>query len=245
MKRHFTLVELLIVTGCLGVLASMTLPATGRAREIAQQTQCASNLRQCVQAQISYSQAYDGWCALNLDGYYSWWKAPGMPQELGLDMATDIDQYVNRKKTICPAVTVNPEAWSTNQCYGVPRFWGAGSADFNELAGVEVEVIDNEWLMLRQNLLPDASKYIILADAAYGTQFSPGNTFQKAGEPCSLFCRRDTNFSGIVKWHLDNANVAYADGHVGDTSDRARMWTDSKIGGLLSADGKIVENLYQ
>lgn len=245
MKKRFTLVELLIVTGCIGVLASMTLPATKRAREIALQTQCASNLRQCVQAQLSYSQAYDGWCALNLDGYYSWWKAPGMPQELGLNTAWDINQPDNRPMTLCPAVSINPNAWVTNQCYGVPRYWGAGSSDFNEPAGTAVELSVDNWLMLRQNLLPDASKYIILADSAYGPQFSPGNATQKAGEPCSLFCRRDTNFSGIVKWHLDNANVAYADGHVGDASDRARMWTDSKIGGLLSADGKTVENLYQ
>jgi prepilin-type processing-associated H-X9-DG protein/prepilin-type N-terminal cleavage/methylation domain-containing protein len=57
----FTLVELLVVIGVIGILIGLLLPALARARETAMQARCAANLRQWSAAAMMYANQEHGW----------------------------------------------------------------------------------------------------------------------------------------------------------------------------------------
>lgn len=65
-KRQFTLIELLVVIAIIAVLASMLLPALGKAQAGAKRTKCCSNLRQIALGISEYSSDNDFFVPLSI-----------------------------------------------------------------------------------------------------------------------------------------------------------------------------------
>ena len=76
-RAAFSLVEMIVVIGVIGVLMAMLLPALASSRESAKTLQCQSNLRQIGQALFEYANMYKGACRSGRDGMLSRWVFAG------------------------------------------------------------------------------------------------------------------------------------------------------------------------
>jgi len=72
-RAGFTLVELLVVTGIIAVLASMLLPALARSTQTARGVQCIGNMRQLILGWLLYADENDGRLCPSNPGSRSGW----------------------------------------------------------------------------------------------------------------------------------------------------------------------------
>ena len=215
----FTLLELLVVIAVIGILAALLLPALARGRVSAQRAACASNLRQLEMATEMYWDENGGRCFplwLNVtNGGKTWWfgwLGPGQEGQRPFDLSGGaLYPYLTGSKVrLCPAFG-----------YALARF--KLKAD-----GVVFSYGCNAFVFV-----PPAQPAICMSRIARPTEtalFADAaqvNDFQAPASPANpmleewYYLDNPTNYPSKNYYphvhfrHSRQANVAFADGHVG------------------------------
>lgn len=247
MDRKFTLIELLVVIAIIAILAAMLLPSLARARGMALRSSCSGNLKQSSMAMLLYSNNFDEWinnCPLDPGGYFRTWYSVGtMGKELGInndDINFDMPME-ERKVTFCPAAINSDNANNNQSAYGSAWF-GSALADYDDY-GCEIYVgitpigehVANG-CYVRVSKVPSAPTYVLLLDAAYGSHFENSKNPTTGNQAYWYYRSGYGEWSGLIPRHNGIGNIAYADGHVGNSQDLSSLFKQSFIRVILSED---------
>ena len=221
MRKRFTLIELLVVIAIIAILAAMLLPALARARELAQQSNCRSNLKTGMQAVTMYGQNWDGWIACYDRWFQNYWRsAPEMQANLGVQShmrAADpvaapgyyvpvtgegMDDLRGRPATYCPSGVGHDMRWTLNYSYGCPVVGGnklSHPRNPDAMSEMQVPIPAGEPKgegakydnFIITTTVASPSNYVLLADTAYGVYWLNDATRQP-GNQCQIFDREGT-----------------------------------------------------
>ncbi len=230
-SKAFTLIELLIVISIIALLTAILMPALGAARSQSRALACKSNLRQLVIANIGYATENDGFY---VPAASDMWDNAGLHRWHGQRDALDepfdplrgplIGYLADGRVKECPLKVefVKGQDWNTNfeqggGGYGYNMTY-IGSRTSQSAAGSVQAWKDSYAMTARMTEIAAPALTLMFADTAMANSGKSLIEYSFAEPPFTVHNGRPvTGFymsPSIHFRHRDQANVAWADGHI-------------------------------
>ena len=193
-KVFFTLIELLVVIAIIAILAAMLLPALQKSRASGQSASCASNMKQYMQYNLNYT--------TDFNDHFPYVRKTSLPSpyEYHWELISRYTNYSWSKKYLiysgCPTRTYDTSKTTYHIAWTRFVLHGGATSDAPKI-----------------NKIKQPSYAPILSERG-GIDYGGGQAEIRV-EPENFISKKEIAFR-----HLKRANIAYADGHMGQVMQR-------------------------